>query len=80
MDILLEGTSTLTSHHTLKIESIHITDLNIKAKIIKLVEKKKKEKRLCELGVGKALENTKCKNLKKELVNWISLTCKTSVF
>lgn len=79
MDILLEGTSILTSHHTLKIESIHITDLNINAsKIIKLVEKK--EKRLCELGVGKALENTNAKILKRESVNRISLTCKTSVF
>ena len=53
MDILLEGTSTLTSHHTLKIESIHITDLNIKAKIIKLVEKKKKRKGFVNLGLVK---------------------------
>lgn len=42
MDILLEGTSILTSH-TLKIESIHILRPKYKAKIIKLVEKKREK-------------------------------------
>lgn len=74
-------TPTLTLHHTQKIKSIHIIDLNIKAKTVELTKKNIREK-LCEIGVGKDFLDRKHKMYKssKNVVTWTSLKFKISVF